>query len=144
MSHVIKNIVLLTLLLVLAGCGGADERKAAYLERGHQLMEEGNYEKAQLEFRNALQIDPKDVDAHYQLGLALEKRGEWKGAMGQFLAAIQLDENHTGAHIHAGQIYLLGNALDEALEEATAALANEPENPDALVLQGASRLKKVI
>ncbi len=124
-----------TLILVLAGCGGADERKAAYMERGTQLVEEGNFEKARLEFKNALQIDPKDANAHYQLGLILEKLGEWRPAMSQFLAVIKLDKTHIEAHIHAGQIYLLGNALDMALEEAETAVTSEPENVDALVLR---------
>ena len=126
---------------MLAGCGGAEERKAAYLERGMQLFEEGNYEKAQLEFKNILQIDPKDANAHYQLGLILEKLGEWRPAMNQFLAVIKLDKTHVDAHIHAGQIYLLGNALDMALEEAETAVANAPENIDALVLRGGVRAK---
>jgi len=130
-----------TLVLVLAGCGGADERKASYMDRGAQLVEEGNFEKAQLEFKNALQIDPKDADAHYQLGLILEKLGEWRPAMSQFLAVIKLDKTHVDAHIHAGQIYLLGNALDMALEEAETAVAGAPANADALVLRAGVKAK---
>ncbi len=136
-----KLACITALLLALTGCGGADERKAAYLERGMQLVEEGNYEKAQLEFKNALQIDPKDAGAHYQLGLTLEKLGEWRPAMSQFLATIKLDEKHVDAHIHAGQIYLLGNALDMALVEAETAVASAPDNVDALVLRGGIKAK---
>ncbi len=129
------------LVLALVGCGGADERKAAYLERGMQLVEEGNFEKAQLEFKNALQIDPKDANAHYQLGLVLEKLDEWRPAMSQFLATIKLEKTHVEAHIHAGQIYLLGNALDMALEEAETAISGAPENADALVLRAGIKAK---
>ncbi len=125
----------------LTSCGGAEDRKAAYMERGLVLVAEGNHEKAQLEFKNALQIDPKDANAHYQLGLTLEKLGEWRPAMSQFLATLQLDETHKGANIHAGQVYLLAGQLDKALESAESVIAADPGNPDALVLRGGVKVK---
>ncbi len=141
MLKVSRFALISVILAILAGCGGADERKAAYLEKGNQLFSEGNYEKARLEFKNALQIDPKDADAHYKLGLALEKLGEWKPALSQFLAVLKLDDAHVGALVHTGQIYLLGNALDQALENAEKAIAIDPEDPDALALRGGVRAK---
>src|SRR6516162_2294143 len=62
-------------LLALAGCGGAEARKAAHLEKGREFYAAGNYEKARIEFRNALQIAPNDVEARYQNGLVDERLG---------------------------------------------------------------------
>lgn len=141
MCNFSKLVCISAIILALVGCGGAEDRKSAYMERGLELVKEGNYEKARLEFKNALQIDPKDAEAHFQLGLAQEKLGEWQGAMSQFLATNKLDASHVEARIHAGQIYLLGNALDKALEEVEAALISEPTNPDALALRGGIRAR---
>src|SRR5882672_2402091 len=61
--------------LVLAGCGGAEARKARHLEKGREFFAAGNFEKARVEFRNALQIAPNDADARYENGLVDERLG---------------------------------------------------------------------
>ncbi len=38
-------------------------------------MTQGNFEKARLEFRNALQIDPNNAELRFQAGMAAEKTG---------------------------------------------------------------------
>src|SRR3979409_1989555 len=42
------------LAVVLSGCGGARARYVSHLERGKQYLEQGNLDKAGIEFRNAL------------------------------------------------------------------------------------------
>ncbi|HHJ14072.1 MAG TPA: tetratricopeptide repeat protein, partial [Gammaproteobacteria bacterium] len=56
------GVVLASIIVLgLAGCGGKEERKAAYLERGKAYLAEKNFDKAKIEFKNVLQIDPKDA-----------------------------------------------------------------------------------
>ncbi len=129
-------------LALLSGCGGAEDRKAEYLKRGMEYFDQGNYDKARVEFKNVIQIDPKDVEAHYRLGLTLEKLQDWRGAVGQFLAALELDERHTEARVHLGQIYLLAGNLDKAAEQADAALLHDPQSPEALAFRGTVRLRQ--
>ena len=64
--------------LFLAACDGPEEREAKYLERGRELYEQGEYTKASLEFKNALQIKPNGVEGRYYLGLIAERRNEWR------------------------------------------------------------------
>ena len=66
-----KRTVQVFVLLVaatMAACGDPEDRIAAHLERGKALFEETSYQKARLEFKNVLQIDPKHVEAWYFLG----------------------------------------------------------------------------
>jgi len=61
-------LVGLLLSTVLLGCGDAEEQKAKYLDRGKSFYAEENFEKARVEFKNVLQIDPKDVEARENTG----------------------------------------------------------------------------
>ena len=105
---------------LVAGCGGAEQRKARYIEKGESYLAERNYEKARVEFRNALQIEPNDVNARYQLGRVSEKLNNPREAVGHYQAAIDLDPNHMESRAALGRLYLLGGVPDRALELVSA------------------------
>ena len=90
----------------LAGCGGAEDRKAAYFERGQELAASGDFEKARVEFRNVLQIDPKDARAHFALAQVLEQFENWQEAAVEYQRVLLLDETHVGATVALGKLYL--------------------------------------
>ncbi len=64
---IVRMTVLWLAALIAAGCGGAEQRKSKYLAKGKDYMEQQNYDKAKIEFKNVLQIDPKYAEAYYQL-----------------------------------------------------------------------------
>ena len=51
---------------VLSGCGGAQARKARHMQKGEAYFASNNFEKARVEFRNALQIAPNDSNARFR------------------------------------------------------------------------------
>ena len=61
-------LAFLSLTLLLGGCDDPEDREAKYLKRGETYYEEGNLVKARLEFKNALQINPKNPIATYHFG----------------------------------------------------------------------------
>ena len=135
MTHY-RLFTVLALALMLTACGGAEDRKAAYMQKAQQLYDQGNYEKARLEYKNVIQIDPKDVQAHYKLGQVMEKLQNWRAAAGEYLRVIELDDKNVDARIRMGQFYLLSKALDKAAEMADKAVELAPNNPDALAFRG--------
>lgn len=123
------------LVAALVACGGAEDRKTAHMEKGQALFDEGNFEKARLEFKNVLQIDPKDVPSRFALAQTLEKLQNWRGAAGHYLGVLETDPNHLESLSRMGQIYLLGRNQEKAQEHANKILAIDANNPDGYTLR---------
>ena len=57
-------------LLAATGCKGNPEKaKNNYLQSGLSYLDKKQYDAAEIQFKKALQVDPKFAEAHYQLGL---------------------------------------------------------------------------
>ncbi|HZF25781.1 MAG TPA: tetratricopeptide repeat protein, partial [Steroidobacteraceae bacterium] len=133
-------LVVVFFAATVAACGGADARKARHLERGQSYFAAGNYEKARVEFRNALQIDPQDVEARYLSGQVAEKLGNLRDAIGLYQSVIDTDPLYTKAVASLGRLYVLGGVPDRALQLVGPALA-KGEDANLLTVRGAARLQ---
>jgi tetratricopeptide (TPR) repeat protein len=133
--------LVLLLPAALLACDGAEEREAAYFKRGKALYEAGDYRKASLEFRNARQINPLNVDALYYLGMIAEKQGDYRGAYKAFEAVTEQKPTHVGGNLHAGRLLLMSGDVEKAQARATKALEVEPDNIEARALRGAVNLR---
>jgi Tfp pilus assembly protein PilF len=51
-----------------AGCGDEAQKAAAHQERARAFIEKGEWENAEIELKNVLQLDSWNDDAHYLLG----------------------------------------------------------------------------
>ncbi len=140
-NRLLSMLAVIVLIQLLSSCGGAEDRKASYFKRGMELYEQGNYVKAKLEFKNVLQIDPKDAEAHFMFGQIMEKEQDYRKAYALFLRAVELDPNHVGALIQLGRLYALSGAPEKALEAADKVLVQKPGDPAAMVLKGLAKAR---
>lgn len=140
-NRLLAVLAVIVLIQFLSSCGGAEDRKASYFKRGMELYEQGNYVKAKLEFKNVLQIDPKDAEAHFMFGQIMEKEQDWRQAYALFLRAVELNPNHVGALIQLGRLYAMSGAPEKALEAADKALVQKPGDPAAMLLKGLAKAR---
>ncbi len=136
-SQSIRLVVVAAFAVLTAACSGAEERKLSYLQKGETYFNERNYDKARIELRNALQIDPKYVEARYLSGRVAEKRGELREAVGQYQTAVDENPKFNPARAALARLYLLGGLPDKATELVDAGLADEPQHPALLTVRGA-------
>ena len=129
-------LVLLLSMSLLAGCARTPAQKEArFLERGKQLMEQKNYGRAILEFRNAVSVKPDDAEAYYQLALAQLGAGENVSAANSLLKTTALNPKHSGAQLKMAELLVASpekSTLEEAEKRIRAVLIESPKSVDAL------------
>lgn len=101
--------------IVVTACGGPEARKAEALEEGRRYLAAGNLDKARVEMRNALQIDPNDTEARYILGVIAERLGNVRQAAGHFSAALELDAGNVDARARFAKIHVIAGLPEQAL-----------------------------
>ena len=110
-------IMFIVLVFVASGCTSKKEKVEHFISRGDALMAEGDFTRAILEYKNALQIAPKNVDAMFSLGKAYLSQKEYKKAYGTFRAVLELNPDCDKARVEAASILSLGRQEEKALEE---------------------------
>src|SRR6266478_3113568 len=77
------SILLIAAALLFGACARDPQKaKAKYLAAGEKYMKQKQYGDAAVEFRNAIRLDPRFVDAYYQLAQAELAQQNWAGAYG--------------------------------------------------------------
>ena len=132
---------LVAILLALVACTSAEQRAQSYLDHGKQLYDQGELDKAAVEYRNALQLKPDLVPAILALGEIAEKKGDFKSAMGSYRDVADRDLKNVEARVHLGQMLVAAGQLDTALKYADEAYKLAPEQADVLSLKAALALK---
>lgn len=136
-SAVGSTIALAIILFTLAACDTPEEKAQAHFEAGMAFIEEGNFVKAGIEFRNALQLKESFADGWYGMALVEESEGNWRKYAGDIVKAIELDPRHLQAQIRYAKILLLSGQLEKALEVSDTVNNLAPGTADALALQSA-------
>jgi len=130
-----------SLLLLLAGCGGAEVRKANHFARGQDYLAAGTYEKARIEFRNALQIAPADSEVRYENGVVEEKLGRPQAAVSFYQGALDSNADNVSARAALGRLLLLGGQASSALDTVQAGLAKHPDDAELLTIRAGARIQ---
>lgn len=135
MQKVRSFFVVALLIALLVSCGGPEQKRMKFFDKGKALYEQGDYVKARLELKNSLQIDPNFTEAYYLLGLVAMKENNPQQAYGSFLKTVELDPGHFKAQVQLGKLLLGAKAVDKAKEKVELVLGKEPENQEALLLK---------
>jgi putative PEP-CTERM system TPR-repeat lipoprotein len=129
--------VILMASLLSTSCGRDPEAaKRAYLESGNAYFAAEKYPEALLEYRNAVQQDPRFGEARYKLAQTYERVDDPVNAYREYVRAADLMPEDGDVQLRAGQMLLAAGKLEDARARADALLAKDPRNGQALVLRG--------
>ncbi len=144
-------VCLLPALLLAVGCTrnvkipqGAMDTPGHHVNSGKILMEQGAVDRALVEFRRALELDPKFAAAHRESGLAYGLKGDYGAAFVSMKAAKKYSGNagaKAQAHIGFMRLYThqqAKNWLPKVEGEFGRSMGYDRDIPDAFYFMGAA------
>lgn len=136
MPHKLKSIfIIIAIIFLITGCKTDQEKKSAFLTNGENYFSANEYNKAEIEFRNALQLGPDDPQAWSLLGKTLMKLGKPREALQAFTKVETYDPDNQDALVKLAGFYVLGKKPEMAKQRIEHVLKLDPDNTDALFLK---------
>jgi tetratricopeptide (TPR) repeat protein len=124
------------LLLATSCAKNTEVAKRAYLKSGDTYFGEKQYNEAIVQYRNAVQQDPRFGEARYKLAESYVRVNDPAGAYREYIRAADLMPANVEAQVKAGQMLLLARQFEDAKVRADRILANDPKNLQAQILRG--------
>jgi Tfp pilus assembly protein PilF len=131
----------LLLIVLVTGCGGPASRLHSHMERGREYFAKGDYAHAGVEFRNASQIDPKDVDSRVMSAQVAEKLGQFRQAVTIYQQLVDQAPQTVEARVGLGRLFVLAGTPEQALEVIEPGLIQHPDNAGLLTVRALARAR---
>lgn len=126
----VKNILFVSFLITFLGSAVAQSEAKDYIIGGNQLYTQGNYAKAELQYKQALSKDANSIKANYNLGNSLYQQKKYDEARAHYDRIIKnrkttQADKHKAFH-NIGKTYLDENNPEKAVQNFKEALKLNP------------------
>ncbi|HUL19419.1 MAG TPA: tetratricopeptide repeat protein [Steroidobacteraceae bacterium] len=111
------------------------------MQRGRAYFAQGDFTHASVEFRNAMQIAPKDVTARLMQARTAEKLGQIRDAAGLYQSVLDLQPDNLEAQAGLGRLFVFGGAPERGLKTVAPGLKAHPDTPALLLVRSVARSK---
>lgn len=101
---------------------------AALTGRGTCLMTLNKVEEAEADYEKALEMEPANLEARYNLGFIKESKNDLKAAIEHYKQAVLIAPNHAWAHNNLGNCLTRSGKKKEAVEHFKLASENAPNH----------------
>ncbi len=115
--------------LISAQAQTADKLKERSFRDGEKAIRAGDYKKAITIYREVLDRDPQEVQAHLQLGIAYLKTQNYRDCYEHALRVTRIDANNARAHALAGAALLRSGLIVSATNELIEAFRLDQKEP---------------
>src|SRR5229473_1434287 len=131
--------VLLSVVCSLVSCEQDPMARAQrQFNNAERHAKEGKTATAIIEYRRALQSNPKLIAAHFQLGKLYLDSQDYSNAFQQLSTVVKLDPSSNAARLMLADLLVKSAKYEEAKEQAGAVLGQLPNDPGALLISAQS------
>jgi tetratricopeptide (TPR) repeat protein len=122
-------IVFLISTLFTACSRDPNVRKQKYLESGDRYFSKSKYREAAIQYANAIQVDSRFSQAHYQLGETYLKLQDYNRAYAELSRTAELAPDYYPAHIDLANLLISGRDLKQAKIHLDILHDHQPNSP---------------
>lgn len=129
------SIVVLVAITLCSCSNSPQQKEARYLASGKNHLARKDYARAELDFKNAIRVMPRDAEPYFQLGIANLGKGNLVSAVGMLRKATEFDPNHTAAQVKLADLMALSgitSVVEQGEKRMQQALRQSPDNVDVL------------
>jgi len=134
----------LGLIVVVCLQFGCSKSPQSYVDRGNQLVADGKYKEAELQYRKSIIADPKFAEGYYRLGVLEHSLRHGTEALADLQRAVDFDRENENYAIDLASISIEAyqlvpakkNLYEQASQEADLLLNKDPNSFDGLRLHG--------
>src|SRR5262245_455333 len=132
------SLLLLVVVLAMgaAACSTPEARKQKHVKSGDAYVASRKYDEAIIEYRLALQPDPKSGEAQYKLADALAAADNLPVALQAYVRASDLLPDNVDVQVKTGTLLLVARRYEEAKTRARLVLQQHPDSVPGLILMG--------
>lgn len=131
-TSALRLFLMCSLLAALfTGCSrDPNVRKQKYFESAERYFAKGKYREAAIQYSNAIQVDSRFAQAHYQLGETYLKLHDWNRAYQELSRATELNPDNYPAHVDLANLLISGRDLKQAQIHLDLLRLKQPTRPD--------------
>src|SRR3954447_14913506 len=98
-------LLALVLPVILAGCYQERNKSIELMNHGVEMGRQKLYDSAIRDLQQAIQIDPTNAAASFNLGVVYKDQRKWDKAAENFAAAVKYDGDNPALHYELGSAY---------------------------------------
>lgn len=104
---------------------------AYHNNQGALYLSKGEFQKAEFEFKTAIELSPDYAEAYSNLGLVYKRMNRLDEALVNFRKATECNPNYASAYNHMGAVYLAQEKYDDAIKVLRKAIDKDRSFADA-------------
>lgn len=128
-----SKYILFAFFLLLAAGASAQKEERDFIRKGNRLFNDSVFVDAEVNYRKALEVNPKSTVSMYNLGNTLSQQQKFEDAMEQYVSAtsIEKDKSKLAQIYHnMGVIFQAGKDYAKAVDAYKMSLRNNPKDDE--------------